>query len=611
MPERAGSKIVQIAVGLLATATLSAAVVLAAGWFRPPDHIRLGREAYASRNWTESARLARERLKSDPEDREALRLLARSLGRQENPLAAAAFWRLGIEGAEAEDFYLLARSLLREGERNRAYGFLAKAREADPRHGETLFTLANLSLQDSRPRAALELSRELAAIPDWRIRGNSLLGSLLLRRHDGDGATAALSSVRDAKSSDEPGVFQPADLRKQLARAHLIAGHPEAAEIDLGRDLDPEADWLLSRSWLQRRRPEEFAATLARSNHWADTAPTNVEPAAFVGDARCERCHVEITRAHAASRHARTFAQGARAVALDWPVAGLVDPRRKGSRHLYAKEMDGVRVEARDEQKSYPALVAYVLGSGNRGQTAIVREAGGAPRESRLTHYGGKVGWNLTVHHPETPEPGPGLLGKRMIEDQVEDCLHCHTTDVRTIVENRKDLGDIRGIGCERCHGPGGNHLIAAELKLDDRAIGRARNATVEARTALCAECHKAPEGALESSRDFVRFQSPNLAKSRCVTRSGGVLDCTTCHDPHRDAETSPGFYESICLDCHGGKNDRAAGVVKLPAGQAHVPCRAGRTAGCLDCHMPGVPEAIPHTNYTDHFIRVRERPRP
>jgi hypothetical protein len=163
--------------------------------------------------------------------------------------------------------------------------------------------------------------------------------------------------------------------------------------------------------------------------------------------------------------------------------------------------------------------------------------------------------------------------------------------------EGRAAAAEPQGIDCERCHGPAAHHLAALRLDFPDPAIARPKRAAGPQRDALCAQCHRAPRGFPDDVPDFVRFQSPTLARSRCYVESGGALDCVTCHNPHRDAATEPAAYEGICLSCHGSQ----AGKPTIPARS----CPVDAAKGCIRCHMPRVPEVIPHTAYTDHFIRV------
>ena len=83
-------------------------------------------------------------------------------------------------------------------------------------------------------------------------------------------------------------------------------------------------------------------------------------------------------------------------------------------------------------------------------------------------------GWGATagdVGHSGSPED---RRGQRIdVRDGVVRCLYCHVTRSR----NFRDLPPAggpgpeaadRAIGCERCHGPGGNHIRAINQDLQD-----------------------------------------------------------------------------------------------------------------------------------------------
>jgi hypothetical protein len=183
-------------------------------------------------------------------------------------------------------------------------------------------------------------------------------------------------------------------------------------------------------------------------------------------------------------------------------------------------------------------------------------------------------------------------LGKTLNGDELRRCVDCHTTAPRAAQSDAGTLAGDRGIGCERCHGPGGNHLKAVAAGLTDLAIARPKLVSGEPIVRLCGRCHS-PKGRMVSPSDptSVRFQATTLTWSRCYTKSQVQLDCVTCHDPHRDAETSHAVYEAKCLQCHG------------PAATPH--CSINSTRDCIGCHMPAVRDAIPHSTFTDHHIRV------
>ena len=82
---------------------------------------------------------------------------------------------------------------------------------------------------------------------------------------------------------------------------------------------------------------------------------------------------------------------------------------------------------------------------------------------------------------------GENFLGKSLGVDDVYSCLYCHTTVASSARDQRPPLAADRGIGCERCHGPGGNHLEAVALKFFDPAIARPSPDAGGQVVALCA----------------------------------------------------------------------------------------------------------------------------
>jgi tetratricopeptide (TPR) repeat protein len=183
-------------------------------------------------------------------------------------------------------------------------------------------------------------------------------------------------------------------------------------------------------------------------------------------------------------------------------------------------------------------------------------------------------------------------------------CLECHNTWLGHVAGTtnqyqREHL--LLGVTCERCHGPGREHVAfhrahpeakAAHAVVDPRRLTRERQLEV------CTQCHSnapkrrgpafsyRPGEPLESyfrtskskypEDDHVANQVQYLRQSKCFQKSD-TLTCTTCHNPHRPP--GPGhsaLAQRSCLKCH-----QAADCGEQP----HLP--AAVRSNCVGCHMP------------------------
>jgi Cytochrome c554 and c-prime len=230
--------------------------------------------------------------------------------------------------------------------------------------------------------------------------------------------------------------------------------------------------------------------------------------------------------------------------------------------------------------------------------------------EGSLYHDAKESGWDRTKNLPAHPPQAEDLLGETFdTAEGASECLSCHTTTVRSVREGSGPESLDKGIGCERCHGPGELHLAAIRTKFPDPVIASPAHAAPSAIKQLCGKCHAQHFLAMPASRSdpaWARFPSSNLPWSRCYSESGGALHCVTCHDPHRDAETSSAHYEAKCLSCHATSSTTVAPPRTDQGTQAfRSPCPVNPTRNCLQCHMPKMPYRQLHTLFTDHYIRV------
>ncbi len=266
-----------------------------------------------------------------------------------------------------------------------------------------------------------------------------------------------------------------------------------------------------------------------------------------------------------------------------------------------------LKVETKVDDRIYKTLIDYAYGTSDRYVTMVGRDGDGGYRAVRrsLFHEGKQIGWGRTSGDAGNTNKTEQVRGQPIsVRDGVVRCLFCHVTNPREFRDPDKDgpgpEAADSGIGCERCHGPGANHILAAEADLADRAIVNVGPVSAEAVTAQCSVCHIVGDASeMQNRREdpiWVRSAGATTTFSRCYTESQGGLSCLTCHDPHKDAKHSPAFYEQKCLSCHSVSSSAKAGATV---------CKVNPSRDCLTCHMPKVPMPVLHTSLTDHYIRV------
>jgi hypothetical protein len=175
--------------------------------------------------------------------------------------------------------------------------------------------------------------------------------------------------------------------------------------------------------------------------------------------------------------------------------------------------------------------------------------------------------------------------------DTLHLCIGCHTT---TAEIQRDQLVDLRpNVGCQRCHGPGREHVLAMQTGSHERSISVTRSAAEE--IALCGQCHRLPSSDPDPrpSPDIlqnIRFQPASLMQSKCFQQSED-LKCSTCHNPHQHASDNLEHYVQRCMSCHTGSQKKS--------------CPVSPRADCIRCHMPAI-DIHRGIKFHDHWIRVR-----
>jgi tetratricopeptide (TPR) repeat protein len=633
----AGVTTLLLIVGLLATPAVRRR------WSAEDDPLVRARAAYDQRDWARAADFARVRLKADGGDRDALRILARSSIRMGRDAAGAAIYndRLGSEGMEAEDRYLAGLALNRQGDEELAIKVWARAAgEGDGTdQPELLLSLANALARGQRFDEAGRMAERLAKVPGWEGAGLLLLGTTRFSLEDYAGSADCLRRGLELDPEARLAPLEASVYRKTLARSLLMLGQPAESDRWLepvltgksGGPADPEAHWLASRSALRQHQLDRARSELAMSGSYRADHPLEPEPSPYTGEAKCAPCHADIGSAHILTRHARTFHHGDDVLKLPRPEGPLADPDHPNVVHTLVQEGKKLEVRTKLDDRMIETVVDYAYGTTNRYFSLVGRDAEGHYRAVRRSFFreGKETGWGATsgdVGHSNRAEDVRGQLID--VRDGVVRCHFCHVTNPREFRDAEKpgtgpEASD-RGIGCERCHGPGANHVAAVEADYPDRAIVNVGPDMAEAVTKQCRVCHIVGDASeMEHRREepiWVRSPGATMAFSRCYTESNGALSCLTCHDPHRDSERSAAFYEKRCLACHSAGTTPTpervdyTGVHEVKSGEPIATgtristastCKVNPSTGCLGCHMPKVRQPVLHTYLTDHYIRV------
>jgi hypothetical protein len=340
------------------------------------------------------------------------------------------------------------------------------------------------------------------------------------------------------------------------------------------------------------------AATLPAQTLWTPQHFWKQE-SAYAGAPACAGCHAEIYAKQSVSHHARSLRPLGEVTEITSRVPFEMFDRSSGAKlTLVLGAGERLRLMAHTGAAEDHLALDWAFGSGAKGITPVGRLDTGAFAESRLSWYASTASLDLTTGATKfTPQTNSESLGRPLKKEELVECLGCHTTG--TSSDNLEPPRDNMGVRCERCHGPGAEHIMQ-NPKTPEKKIFQPGTLDGVAQAQMCGVCHGMPPDEtnfqairfIQQAPNTVRFPSQRLVLSRCFNETDNGLRCTVCHDPHADVAANRAGPEKACISCH------------TAAARAHAKVCPVAKVNCVSCHMPKQ-QVMAHSAFADHWIRV------
>lgn len=392
-----------------------------------------------------------------------------------------------------------------------------------------------------------------------------------------------------------------------------------------------------------RSTRSQSAADSSSNEKWP---PDNRRHDVYTGSERCAECHSDIasnyTSSHPMGQSIRKTNQLSEALLKSLPARLQIGSRtytvtRDDDDHLVQSESMS---DETGEIYKQSCVTDFAIGSGSHGYSFVTQHKASL-FQAPLTWYSHGNQWDLSPGY----QPNDHVRFERKMSD---GCVACHAGSMNREEESlhrfQSPLFHESSIGCERCHGPGQQHVaLHTTPSADNTGANRTAKSDVIAtpqrivnpadldrdrRDGVCYQCHLHGRGRiLRTDREDYDFrpgddlsdiwvtfidkpsadgprhskavsQVEQMVSSRCYT-SSTEFGCISCHNPHGSptADQRVTFYRNKCTQCHSdGKQPCAEPVARRLV--------ASPEDSCIQCHMPQAANSdVPHTAQTDHRI--------
>ena len=365
------------------------------------------------------------------------------------------------------------------------------------------------------------------------------------------------------------------------------------------------------------------------------SAPIEVAAVEYVGDEVCASCHESVYMSYHRTGMGKSVSLFDAETAPEMfsqndevyhPESGYYyRPFLKNDTLFqveYRKNAEGVIIH----ERTHP--VDWVVGSGNATRSYFM-DTNGYITQMPLTWYADSKRWDLSPAYEQTNQRFGRPIGA--------ECMTCHNAIPEHSPFTQNHYKEIpAGISCERCHGPGGEHVnlrqagIAPEEGVPDESIVNPSYLDRDLNLSICQQCHltgisvfqpgegmhtyqpgtllsenrtvfATEEQLVDPERFGISSHAARLSQSACYEES--AMTCVTCHNPHSPvAELEEDYFNVTCRSCH--TPNQANAMAMCSREEAHAGTDQD-TGNCVSCHMQksGTSD-IPHVTFTDHWIR-------
>ena len=361
---------------------------------------------------------------------------------------------------------------------------------------------------------------------------------------------------------------------------------------------------------------------------------TEGKPVAYVGDRSCAECHAKQSKEWLGSNHQRAM-QPATAETVLGDFNGATFSQHGVTSRFFRKDARFVVNTEGSDGRPADFEIKYTFGV-EPLQQYLVEFPGGRLQSLTIAWDTVKKRW-FSLYPAERFATDDPLHWTGRYQNWNMMCGECHTTDFKKGYDVKADTYQTTwselDVGCQACHGPGGDHVAWARKGGRGAASGLVvgfKGADSRYEVDACATCHSRRgrvAGGEHPGRPLYDTLRPEPLRAGLYHADGQQLDevyaygsfrqskmysrgvrCTDCHNPHSGETKAKG--NAVCTQCHRPEgNPRFPTLVrKAYDAPSHHFHKMGSPGGqCVNCHMPTKDYMIVHAR-PDHSLRP---PRP